>query len=402
VEELQKILEECLSESDIKVVVFSEWERMLELVRQRLREMKLGYAWHTGTVAQRRRRAEIQMFKGDAHCRVFLSTDSGGVGLNLQVASVVVNCDLPWNPAKLEQRIARAWRKNQTRAVTVINLIAERTIEHRMLNTLAAKKGLADGVLDQVGDLTKIKLKSGGQTFFSRLEQILTPVTLPPAKPPPPVLPVDRVAAFAERAEKFLNGHLVGCEERFPEFENHSVLLVVVDHDADSWLERLRPVYDELFRGQPDNSELVQLEVIDRTTSESLSRLAKAGLLHNTVRATRHLYPKLSVAPAPLSDEERLRVNSHRDRAKRKLKMARVLATEELLEEARQALEEAILYQGRAYAIEARLSEPEKLNDVIMSALATSWGDVLPSVRYFLNNGEDVPKVIQELGRSFE
>ena len=402
VEELQKILEECLSESDIKIVVFSEWERMLELVRQRLREMKLGYAWHTGSVAQRRRRAEIQMFKGDAHCRVFLSTDSGGVGLNLQVASVVVNCDLPWNPAKLEQRIARAWRKNQTRAVTVINLIAERTIEHRMLDTLAAKKGLADGVLDQVGDLTKIKLKSGGQTFFSRLEQILAPVTLSPTKPPPPVLPADRVAAFAERAEKFLNGHLVGCEERFPEFENHSVLLVVVDHDADSWLERLRPVYNELFRGQPDNSELVQLEVIDRITSESLSRLAKAGLLRNTVRATRHLYPKLSVAPAPLSDEERLRVNSHRERAKRKLKMARVLATEELLEEARQALEEAILYQGRAYAIEARLSEPEKLNDVIMSALATSWGDVLPSVRYFLNNGEDVPKVIQELGRSFE
>jgi SNF2 family DNA or RNA helicase len=71
-------------------VVFSEWERMLELVRQRLREMEVGYAWHTGSVAQRRRRAEIQMFKGDAQCRVFLSTDSGGVGLNLQAASVVV------------------------------------------------------------------------------------------------------------------------------------------------------------------------------------------------------------------------------------------------------------------------------------------------------------------------
>jgi hypothetical protein len=68
-----------------------------------------------------------------------------------------------------------------------------------------------------------------------------------------------------------------------------------------------------------------------------------------------------------LSDEERLRVNSHRERAKRKLKIARVLATEELLEEARQALEEAILYQGRAYAVEARLSEPENPGDVLMS-----------------------------------
>jgi SNF2 family DNA or RNA helicase len=54
-------------------------------------------------------------------CRLFLSTDSGSLGLNLQVASAVVNVDLPWNPAKLEQRIARAWRKNQTRSVTVVN-----------------------------------------------------------------------------------------------------------------------------------------------------------------------------------------------------------------------------------------------------------------------------------------
>jgi hypothetical protein len=80
IDELGKVLEECLSEPDTKVVIFSEWERMLELVRQRLREMKMGFAWHTGSVAQRRRRAEIQMFKGDASCRAFVSTDSGGVG----------------------------------------------------------------------------------------------------------------------------------------------------------------------------------------------------------------------------------------------------------------------------------------------------------------------------------
>ena len=67
---------------------------------------------------------EINTFKSDPGCRVFLSTDSGAAGLNLQNASVVINCDLPWNPAKLEQRIARAWRKHQTRAVTVIHLVS--------------------------------------------------------------------------------------------------------------------------------------------------------------------------------------------------------------------------------------------------------------------------------------
>ena len=50
----------------------------------------------------------MKRFKEDPACRLFLATDAGGVGLNLQNASIVINCDLPWNPAKLEQRIARA------------------------------------------------------------------------------------------------------------------------------------------------------------------------------------------------------------------------------------------------------------------------------------------------------
>ena len=129
--ELEKVLEEC-RENDAKVIVFSEWERMLELVRELCQRLRAGFAWHTGSVPQLRRRAEINAFKNDPNCRVFLSTDSGATGLNLQNASVVINCDLPWNPAKLEQRIARAWRKYQTRPVTVINLVSENTLEHRI------------------------------------------------------------------------------------------------------------------------------------------------------------------------------------------------------------------------------------------------------------------------------
>ncbi len=98
--ELEKVLEECRENEGVKVIVFSEWERMLELVRDLCRRLKLGFAWHTGSVPQQRRRAEINAFKGDANCRVFLSTDSGSTGLNLQNASVVVNCDLPWNPGE--------------------------------------------------------------------------------------------------------------------------------------------------------------------------------------------------------------------------------------------------------------------------------------------------------------
>lgn len=216
-DELDKLLDTCLAEADTKIIVFSEWERMLELARDLCKRERIGYALHTGSVPQRRRRAEIMTFKSDPACRIFLSTDSGGVGLNLQNASVMVNCDLPWNPAKLEQRIGRAWRKFQTRMVTVINLVAEKTIESRMLDTLAMKKGLADGVLDGRGDFSKIRLKGGQQAFLQRLEQIMTaPVPPPTEKPRVAALPADRDRGFAELVNALLEKRLVACEERFP------------------------------------------------------------------------------------------------------------------------------------------------------------------------------------------
>ena len=124
---------------------------MLELVRELAGKLGLDYAWHTGQVPQRQRRGEIRRFKEDPDCRLFLSTDSGATGLNLQVADVVINLDMPWNPARLEQRIARAWRKHQKRPVQVINLVTEHTIEHRMLALLEQKRSLAEGVVRRHG-----------------------------------------------------------------------------------------------------------------------------------------------------------------------------------------------------------------------------------------------------------
>jgi hypothetical protein len=87
-----------------------------------------------------------------------------------------------------------------------------------------------------------------------------------------------------------------------------------------------------------------------------------------------------------LSDEERARIASRRDSFKRKLKMARILAAEELLDEARDALREAILSAGRVIAGEARLPEPEKLEEVLFAPLAARWGDRRPLVHGFLAN----------------
>jgi hypothetical protein len=104
--------------------------------------------FHGGVPAAKRGEL-VERFHRDAACRVFLSTDAGGVGLNLQhAASTVINMDLPWNPAVLEQRIGRVHRMGQTRSVQVINFVAQGTIEEGMLSVIAFKKSLFAGVLD--------------------------------------------------------------------------------------------------------------------------------------------------------------------------------------------------------------------------------------------------------------
>jgi SNF2-related domain/Helicase conserved C-terminal domain len=388
--ELEKVLEECRDNADVKVIVFSEWERMLELTRELCGRLKLGFAWHTGTVPQKRRRAEINAFKSDPQCRVFLSTDSGAAGLNLQNASVVINCDLPWNPAKLEQRIARAWRKHQTRPVTVINLIAEKTIEHRMLATLSNKQALADGVLDRMGNLKEIKLQSGRQAFLAKLNQLVAQPGEgggPEAREMRPPLPVDRPRGFAAAARQRINGALLRCEERYPNAGAHSVLYVVVERDAAQYGEQLKALHDEYFGpGRWDPLAPVRLEVIDRATDEALQRLIDAGLLAKTTRASRPLWPgdAAEAAPPPLSPAEREKLAAHRQLAARKLKMARVLCNAGLNEEARSALLEMLIPLGRALALQHRLPDPVSENDVLLPPVSQCWKDALGLLRQFV------------------
>lgn len=152
VDEFLTIAEELLESPESRMVVFSQWVRMLELVAARLRKRRLGHVIFHGGIPGPKRKDLIKQFREDPQCRLFLSTDAGGVGLNLQHANAVVNLDLPWNPAVLEQRIGRVHRLGQRQPVQVVNLIAENTIEHGMLDVLAFKKGLFAGVLDGGSD----------------------------------------------------------------------------------------------------------------------------------------------------------------------------------------------------------------------------------------------------------
>jgi hypothetical protein len=187
--ELEEILTEEIASNGHKAVVFSQWANMLALTEPIIQRVGLGYVKLTGDVPSAKRGGLIEQFFNDPHCRVFLSTDAGGVGLNLQAASLVINLDLPWNPAVLEQRIARAHRHGQQQSVQVINLIAKDTIEERMLDTLAAKRGVFASVFGAEDAPTAIHFEDTGQGLLKQLGELLkqpveVELDLAPAAPP--------------------------------------------------------------------------------------------------------------------------------------------------------------------------------------------------------------------------
>src|SRR5262249_32299682 len=119
-DEAATLLDEILETPDTKVVIFSQWLRMHELLERRLQNRGWEHVLFHGGVPGGGRGELTARSRDDPKCRVFLSTDSGGVGLNLQHANVVFNMALPWNPAVLEQRIGRVHRLGQRQPVRVI------------------------------------------------------------------------------------------------------------------------------------------------------------------------------------------------------------------------------------------------------------------------------------------
>jgi len=170
---LGEMLEEMSAESDRKIVVFSEWTTMLDLIEPLLKKAKLGFVRLDGKVPQKKRQQLIEKFRDSSKCSVFLTTNAGSTGINLQAANTVINVDLPWNPALLEQRIARAHRMGQKRPVQVYLLVTENTLEENLLNTLSAKNELALAALDADTDVTEVSLESGMEELKRRLEVLL-------------------------------------------------------------------------------------------------------------------------------------------------------------------------------------------------------------------------------------
>lgn len=181
--ELEEILLEKLDmhNNSRKIIIFSEWKRMNHIIGKMLEKNDLGFTELNGTVPVKNRKKLIREFETNPNCRVFLSTEAGGAGLNLQVADTVINFELPWNPAKKNQRIGRIDRLGQkNKNLTVINLITRNSIEMKIASGLVVKQNLFDSVLspDNREDVVDFSEKGRAQ-FLQQLEEAMSEFSSP-------------------------------------------------------------------------------------------------------------------------------------------------------------------------------------------------------------------------------
>jgi hypothetical protein len=372
-----------LEEPDRKVIVFSEWERMLDLVRELATEMGIELAWHTGSVPQQRRRAEIVRFKNDPACRLFLSTDSGSVGLNLQVASAVVNVDLPWNPAKLEQRIARAWRKNQTRSVTVVNLVCADSIENQILHLLGQKQALADGVLDGRGDLASLKMPSGRAAMIERMQALMQ------ARATPRILSPEEMLIDELRQR---HGERLLLVEARASTQGRVNLLAVLDLDGEELTDEAKRLAGHAAVG---------VDVINRASWLAMRRLAASGMIIIAESQTRvlHQSPELTEVSAPDFDQP-ARAGELRAQAEKALRMATVLAGGGFSDEALPLIAKAI-GAGAAATLAGQgelgagvsLATPAQVHDLVARGAMAPQAEMALSALWSSASGHNVPDI---------
>ncbi len=180
-ERLDELLTQLIQEEDRKIVLFSEWTTMLDLIEPIFEKLGASFVRLDGKVPQKKREERVHQFQNDPKCRAIIMSNAGSTGLNLQSANTVINVDLPWNPAVLEQRVARAHRMGQKQPVHVYMLVTEECFEERLLSTLSAKHDLALAALDVDSEVSTVELQSGMEELKRRLERMLG------EKPPAPV-----------------------------------------------------------------------------------------------------------------------------------------------------------------------------------------------------------------------
>lgn len=167
-----------------KIIIFTEFVATQKYLQELLVNIGYSVTILNGGMSIDERNAAMQEFKTSTS--IFISTDAGGEGLNLQFANIIINYDLPWNPMKIEQRCGRVDRIGQQRDVHIYNFIVGETVENRVREVLEEKLSV---ILKEMGvdkysdvldsevaecDFTDVYMRSIGHA--SQVEKNLYPV----------------------------------------------------------------------------------------------------------------------------------------------------------------------------------------------------------------------------------
>jgi SNF2 family DNA or RNA helicase len=146
-------------DSGQKLVIFSQYLGMLDILASYLKEHKIGFATIRGST--RDRKEQLEKFRSDPSCEVFLaSLQAAGVGIDLVSASVVIHYDRWWNPARENQATDRVHRIGQNRGVQVFKMVTKNTIEEHIHRLIEKKSALLEDIIsfddhDQIKGLNK-------------------------------------------------------------------------------------------------------------------------------------------------------------------------------------------------------------------------------------------------------
>ena len=263
-----EMIEEVINQGNEKIVVFSQWEKMTRLICQELQKRDIEFLYLHGQVSAKERGKMLETFVRSDVPRVFISTDAGSTGINLQRASVVINLDIPWSPAILEQRISRVHRLGQNRKVQVVNLIAADTIEQKMLDVISFKDSLAKGVLDN-GDDMVIFGESRFNIFAGEIDKMLQ--TMPIAQADEKVeaeVEFENLYRTEEETSEPLQLELFGYDDiiQEPEFDDNQAIVEEGIRFFDSFAELMT---DDVKR----ESFLNKMLHIDSVTGEKYLKI---------------------------------------------------------------------------------------------------------------------------------
>lgn len=243
--ELIILLQREENDPNLKILIFTEFVTTQVALADFLKDRGISVAMLNGSMSMEQRKQVQQDFR--SHCRILISTDAGGEGLNLQFCHVIVNYDIPWNPMRLEQRIGRVDRIGQKHVVRAINLVFEDTVEHRVREVLEEKLNiiLEEFGVDKTGDV--LDSAQASQLF----DQIYTTAIQHPES-----IDQEIVKALEEIREqaKISQQSKILCSDDTP-IDIHQVDQIK-NHPLSFWIERMVLSYLEQY----DSKNIKQID----------------------------------------------------------------------------------------------------------------------------------------------